>query len=752
MKTDNFPVASQVTNPFTLDINVDKPQIITSENELFLKNTFKDEKTLHNLKYILKDILSGDNSVAKREEYAYLNFKQIKVALDWLLQNDMDDDLRSLLLSDPWRLNFKDKPPTPPEFLGPKYIGSMSDFLWDPMKEEFIEFLDPLKPYRSGIWNTSIGSGKSTLTILILLYIACCYALMRNPRKFFSFPDSSVFVFALCAVTVTKASEIYIEPIQQLLESSSFWYQCRNHQEMLAEDRRLLESDTVDHIPWRPSGKSSVIQTGGNLNWKQISSASSLLGMQILAGAMTEITFFLESGRGWNNEKLLMFFSKLRQRITNRFKNNYYARFILDSSPSTLEDAIQAWVTFEASKSNENLVWTGSRWNLYPWEFPNFIEYDKDNKKLITTHEDFTNGFKLFKGGNGKPAVVIEDEGENAAYQEEDCVWCPRLQVAQQGISNFLEKAKENPVEFMKDFAGIPAGQADRLFYRGEWIDNCFNNGLKNMYGSIVALADEEPEHLIWNQVYSTFFYKILDKWYYYYDPGLARVISVDQSKSKDCTCIAMSHVERDPHRIDEHTGQAVIVYVTDFTIVLVPKGGLINLDAIKFFIWDLRRLGGLNIRHVSFDGYQSEPTKQFLKRLNFTVDYISVDANNDPYFTFYDLVVHNRWVCGKNIFVKNNMKSLYQARRKNTGSMKIEHFAGDLNYAWENGDWVTCGAGINAKDTTDAIAGNIQLLGTYSQEFIPYKTWNPQETYEMEYDKIKAKNEGYMNKVGMML
>jgi hypothetical protein len=67
-----------------------------------------------------------------------------------------------------------------------------------------------------------------------------------------------------------------------------------------------------------------------------------------------------------------------------------------------------------------------------------------------------------------------------------------------------------------------------------------------------------------------------------------------------------MSHVERDMTRKDSQTGQSILVYVTDFTIVLVPKGGAINFDAIKFFIRDLRQLGGLNILHTSFDDYQS--------------------------------------------------------------------------------------------------------------------------------------------------
>jgi hypothetical protein len=737
-------ISSSVNNPFTLDLDNN----LTIDEKL-LKQTFKDPKEILNLAYILKDILEGDENAAKREEYSFLNFKQIRSALAWLQTNGMSDDLRNLILEKPYSLIFKTKPPTPAEFLGEKYIGSMSEFLWEPMKEEFIEFLDPLKPYRSGIWNTSIGSGKSTLTILVLLYIACCFALMRNPRKFFNFPNSAVFVFALCAVTAQKASEIYIEPIQQLLESASFWHQCKTHHEMITEDKKLVEENEVEYICWRPAGRSSVITSSGGLAWKQISSAGSLLGMQILAGAMTEITFFLEAGRGWNNERIMNFTSALRQRILNRFANNYYARFILDSSPSNLEDAVQDWITNDANKNPENLLWTGARWNLYPWEFHDFIDYNKETK-VKKEIRDYSVAFKLYKGGNGKPPIVLENVGEASLFEDQDCIWCPKTQYKAQGNTNYLNLAKENPIRFMQDFAGIPAGQADRLFYQGNWIEDCFNNNLKNIYGSITALAQDEPEHLIWNQIQPLFFHTILNRNYFYYEPNLPRVISVDQSKSKDCTCISMTHIERDPERVDEHTGQSLKVFITDFTIILVPKGGMINLDAIRFFIRDLRQLGGLNIKHVSFDGYQSEPTKQYLLRQGFTVDWVSVDKNNDPYFTFYDLVIHNRWFCGKNIFTKNNMKSLYQSRRKRTGTMKIDHFPGELVYDF-SGNWIEDSAGVNAKDATDAIVGNIELLGIYEQEFIPSKIWKKEEIYDRDYDTLKTKNNDILNRMKMI-
>lgn len=593
---------------------------------------------------------------------------------------------------------------------------------------------------------------NSTFTMLALLYVACCFALMRDPWKFFSMAQTSVFAFVLCAVTQTKASEIYREPIQQLIEGSDYWMWCRTHQDMLEEEKHLREADTIDYIPWSTAAKSAVFVTGNNLQWKQISSANSLLGVNILMGAMTEITFFKEAGAGWTDEKIFNFYSKLKERISNRFQNNYYARVILDSSPSVLDDPVQFYMTYTAKKNPENMIWTGSRWDLYPGEFPEYCEVENPGtiyEKGINKKNDYEHAFQLFKGGNGKPPQLCEDEAEASNFDPIDLIWCPIKQVTKKGTSNFKNKARENPIEFMKDWAGLPAGLPDRLFYRDDWVENCFDNDLRNNYGSIIALADEEPEHLIWNQIKNKFFYDSMGQWRFYYEPHVPRVVSVDQSKSKDCTCISMSHVERDKYKIDLETGRAMLDYITDFTIVLVPKGGHINLEAIKFFIHDLKRLGNINLRHVSFDGWQSDPARQYLKRAGIVVDYVSVDSNNDPYYTFYDMVTHSRWFCGKNIFVKNNMKSLHEIRRKRSGSVKIEHFEGELNYEWQEGTWLSCTAGINAKDTTDAIAANLWLLSNYNTEFIPSKTWDPEAKVNRTYESVSAKNDMLLKKLG---
>ena len=235
------------------------------------------------------------------------------------------------------------------------------------------------------------------------------------------------------------------------------------------------------------------------------------------------------------------------------------------------------------------------------------------------------------------------------------------------------------------------------------------------------APAEEEPEHLIWNQIRDQFFNKVFDKYYFYYEPHLSRVLSVDQSISGDATCISVSHVERSKD-LNEN-GEYNKIYVVDFTCVIIPKGGLINLDAIKFFIYDLINLGNMNIRHVSFDSFQSEAQRQWLKRHGINVDYISVDRTNEPYLNFIDYVFHGRVKCGKNIFLKNNMKSLKMSKRK-SGSTKIDHMNGDIVNEGD-GNWETSIVGSNAKDACDPVVANIELLNKYSDLYIPFCVWD---------------------------
>ena len=768
---DEKIISNPEENPFSIEVknfDTDKTKweiqkgVVNPPKELPLP----DE--LGELKFILEDILAGDSSQFDNEIIKNLNIDNIMAAIEWLARKDnLSETFKDNLLADGWRLNFKAKPPTPAEFITEKYIGNQAESTYDWAKDTFIDFMDPLKPYRTLVLTQCIGAGKSTLSTLIQLFISTHYALMWHPWKFFNLAPSSVFTQCLGAWNQKKATELLLEPFVQILEQSPYFKRVRTHTDLVD----AAGEDLAEHICWTTSTPTSALSMQNGVNYKIINGPGSILGQNIISAVISEMTMFTENG--WSNEQIFTFFTKLRKRIDNRMKGNYYGRMIIDSQPNTLESVIDDWIWNEAPKSSENYIVTGSRWKFFPKEFPYAWKQNRENWKSMADgsvsatkdaikkaldqdclKKDFNKKqtFPIFKGTNGQPPKVVESESELSTYEPRDIIWAPTTQVTSNGNKSMLDAALESPIEFLRDQCGIPSGTPDRIFYNKQTVEDCFENNLRNMFGHITAPAEEEPEHLIWNQIKDKFFNKIIDKYYFYYEPGIPRVVSVDQSYAGDVTSIAMTHVERDSERKDDVTGEPVKVFVTDFIITIIPKGGIINLDAIKCFIWDLVSLGNIKIKHVSYDGFQSQPSIQFLKRKGIEVDYLSVDKTNEPYLNFIDYVQHKRWFAGKCIYMKNNMLSLhFEKRKQGKGTTKVDHFNGEI-YTDGNGDWNTDMRGTNAKDAADAVTGTIELINRYENEFVPYVVWKPLALNDRSYETMKTKQDEFMEKMGFDL
>jgi len=576
---------------------------------------------------------------------------------------------------------------------------------------------------------------NSLVAVIANLYVATCTSYMYAPYKYFGQSPATVYTQVFCATTQNKSSELLLEPLMNVLESSPFFERKHSRDAMIKAEAEFNSSGTINQVYWTTATPTSKIQMSNGANFKLISSANGLLGQTIVMGTMTELSFFTDLG--WSDEKIFKFFSKLRGRIESRMKGNYYGRFILDSSPNTMESIIDKWIWEDAPKSKNNYIVTGSRWKFFPQDYPNAFDNEGNLRK--------ENCFAIYKGGNGKLPSIIPS-GFEEEYDEVDKLWCP-IETTAASVSNY-EMAQENVIEFMRDYGGIPSGSADRIFYDSTIVEKVFDNKLKNLYTHITAPAMENPEHLIWEQIKNQFFYKILEKYYFWYAPDVVRTLSVDQSESGDVTCIAVSHTERDPTRFDETIGGMLPIYITDFTINIIPNGGRINLDAIKFFILDLIKIGNMKIKYVSFDGYQSSSAVQALKRMEIEVEKLSVDKTNDPYFNFIDMVEKGRFLCGKCIHVKNNMKSLQmQKRDKGKGAVKVEHIIGELVHEGDT-KWETSLIGTNAKDSCDAICGSVELLRKYAVPAM--KIWNNDEIVDRNYGVVKQQKDAMLARIGL--
>lgn len=128
-------------------------------NELQLLN---DKKTLANSQDLLKDLLVGDPKALKLFDEMNLDTKAIKLALDFIMNNQTLSDKDKLgLLDETWRINFKSKPPTPQEFLTTDWLGPVATHTYDRIKKVFFEFTDAASEKRHLILYPHISWGKA---------------------------------------------------------------------------------------------------------------------------------------------------------------------------------------------------------------------------------------------------------------------------------------------------------------------------------------------------------------------------------------------------------------------------------------------------------------------------------------------------------------------------------------------------------------------------------------------------------------
>ena len=185
------------------------------------------DRELLNTAAPMVDLLQGDMSIYNAC-LKDLDMGKIKAALDFILNNQkLSDSQKAGLITNSWRIYYREKPPTPEEFLTEKYLGRMAPSIYPRVRQWFLGFFNGDERYRDAILYVFIGGGKSTLAVLINLYITTHLALMRDPKKYLGQAPSAILTFALCSFNLKKASETLLEPFINILEVSEYFQKVR---------------------------------------------------------------------------------------------------------------------------------------------------------------------------------------------------------------------------------------------------------------------------------------------------------------------------------------------------------------------------------------------------------------------------------------------------------------------------------------------------------------------------------------------
>ena len=549
---------------------------------------------------------------------------------------------------------------------------------------------------------------------MIKFYRAILTESYRNPKQYLKLGESTRLTDATISFTKGSAYDLVIKGLDSLLQTSP---KCQKlHYERDMTNPEYTESGK---ILFCNTSKGNSILRVGDIFYDCISEPIQMVGRNLISVSATELSFLKEV---MPEEKVMKLVDEMFSRVHNRFGyNNPNVSLIVDSSPNSMEGLADQWIE-KHKNDKDKLFINDKKWELptFSWMFP---IYEKDKKNNV---------FPIFKGTSTQPTKIITKE-EVKNFNEEDIIWTP---------NDLYELAKDNVTKIMRDFGATPtAGSDTKLFTNHELINKCFVPNLKNFYMFEYASYLLAPEQLLWDKVRPLFYVytgqgnSFRLKRY----PSAERFVHIDMAEKKDMAGISMIHLETDK------LGRKM--YVADFTLpIMSKKDDKINLDSFKYLVYCMKFYGNTNIKKVTYDGFESKSSIQFLERNGFECERLSLDLKPDYYLSFASWVMQGRVKIGKNLVMKNNMKSLittnggHNGKESKSGKLIVDHVQGD----WidlENSDWENSKCGYFGKDLADSFVG---ACTNADMANVSYAQW----LYDEDEENIEDLDEKMMSNV----
>jgi hypothetical protein len=186
-------------------------------------------------------------------------------------------------------------------------------------------------------------------------------------------------------------------------------------------------------------------------------------------------------------------------------------------------------------------------------------------------------------------------------------------------------------------------------------------------------------------------------------DRSIARYIHVDLSTASDRCGIGIVHVaghQLVPTEANPDMMESLPVFVVDAAISIKPSATQhLDISAVRQWIVQLVSFWGINVKCVSYDGFQSKESQQILRRAGIATREISVDRGTEGYELFRRSVYDGRCKLPDNELLRLEMITLEHLKDKN----KVDHPpAGSKDVS----DGV-CGAIFLASKDPDIRSGN---------------------------------------------
>lgn len=524
----------------------------------------------------------------------------------------------------------------------------------------------------SGIVSSnSLGIGKSTVALLILLrrfYELSCY---ENIKSMFKLMKSSSIVFLYFSLSKNQANLTGFGDMIGFLDSIPYFR---------------------ENFP-RNTKISSIILLPENIMMTYGSGTQHSIGMNLLGSILDEANFFMgesksvELASNTRSSKVADLYASIMNRSKSRFVNDGG----IDHSISILVSSSTHSSSFTETRINESandphtVIRCPTLWEVKPKNYSGkrFYVFKGTNtlEPYIVNSVDDVNQYRLSEGMSRSDAHQNGDSTFDSI--KEEIVNMPELnQDCFISVPVELRKGFEvNIIKSLQDTGGVSVAPMGRLFTAPDIYNKCCVDWLYHPFvaQSIVVSTGDSirvSDYLI--------------KGFKFRDMHKPRFLHIDQSAVTDNTGISCVHI----HDIIEEDGVKKPILVVDFMIQIVPPRApkRIAIYKLRNFVVYLSTELGLKIGKVTYDIWNSEESRQILTEMGLNAAYLSVDRTDSAYVDTVNLMYEGRLLMYHYEPFKTELFNVMHDRTKK----KVDHLKTNLDGT------------PGSKDVSDSLVGSV--------------------------------------------
>lgn len=503
----------------------------------------------------------------------------------------------------------------------------------------------------------SIGVGKSTNGVLMMIYHLYRTMCMKDPQAFFGLSPGSQIEYAFLNNTLSSSYGVAYGTFQSFIQESP-WF---------LKHGKLVGRAYPEYVPEKGFG----FVVG--------SRPQHTLGRHIICALLDEVSFAPGQNVSYEKSKIMEVYRNIRRRMESRFmvQGRNYGLMLLVSSKATESSFLESYIADQKKKGYPIYVVDQPLWKIKPAAYSGKF-------------------FKVAVGNKYVPSRIAPKSLTDEQLSE----W---VESATKNGLNVIDVPVEHYQAFdqsldkaLQDIAGISTSVVTKAF-SAERVLKCVSTEYVNPFKTEIVtmglkdnyqLRDFFDESKIPDVVRSAPIFIHLDA-----------SLTGDRTGLSGVAIVGTKEVTTYGADVDDAVVSEELVYQQAFSVgIQAPSDSEISLEKTRQFIYYLKDEVGLNIKFFSADGFQSADTRQILQTKGFEVGYTSLDRTPDGYDGLRSAVNDQRIILVKGC--DTLIEELSELERDNM-TRKYDH------------------PQYSTKDIADSLAGAYLDASRYKDEFL---------------------------------